>query len=83
MRAWCQAILGRTPPTEDKFTEPHASYLKDKDIDTNTIADAEMRTEYVVLLLRDGRRLVLRADPVARELYWRIKLRNRRSAFGL
>jgi len=52
-------------------------------LDMDDIIDAYIQGSNIHLLLRDGRHLVLPYTPSTRELYWRIKIRNRRRAFGL
>ena len=58
--------------------QPYPSSLNDDDI-----LDAELHWNEIHLILRDGRRLVLPRSPRHMELYWRVKIRNRRRAFGL
>ena len=52
-------------------------------LDLDDILDAHIRRNTVQLLLRDGRRLVLPYTRRTAELYWKIKIRNRRRAVGL
>ncbi len=57
---------------------PSPLNLTDEDI-----LDAELRASRVYIILRDGRRLELPASKQHIELYWRVKIRNRRRAFGI
>ncbi len=47
------------------------------------VDDARISGDHVVLRLRSGRLLRMKLGREALELYWRVKLRNRRRAFGL
>ena len=52
-------------------------------LDLDDILDAQLHRNAVYLLLRDGRRLTLPYTRETVELYWKVKIRNRRRAFGL
>jgi hypothetical protein len=47
------------------------------------VDDARLDGDHVELRLRSGKLVRLRLEPETLELYWAIKLRNRRRAFGL
>jgi hypothetical protein len=53
-------------------------------IDLDEVDDAEIISGLVLLKLRNGETVRLPLEkPEARQLYWQVKLRNRRRAFGL
>jgi len=45
--------------------------------------DARLVGRKIVFTLRSGGQLVLDYSPDVAELYWEVKIRNRRRAFGL
>ncbi len=47
------------------------------------LVDAEIRGDRIYFITSTGKILETRSSPKTRDLYWRIKLRNRRKAFGL
>ena len=53
------------------------------DIPLESINDAWIQRGYIYLQLVNGRILALPADKHATTLYWEVKIRNRRRAFGL
>jgi len=62
---------------------PHTNSLK-TNINLDEIDDAVLLHDKIVIKLRNGSTYTLPATkPEARQIYWSIKLRNRRRAFGL
>ena len=57
---------------------PEAPY-----IDPSEVLDASIQRGKIVFTLRDGTRIVTEKSEHAYKLYWHIKIRNRRTAFGL
>lgn len=47
------------------------------------LVDAEIHGDRIYFITSTGKVLEARSSPRTRDLYWRIKLRNRRRAFGL
>jgi len=52
-------------------------------LDADNILDIVIKSDNVVIFLRDGTRIETRLTHELKKLYWDIKLRNRKSAFGL
>ncbi len=52
-------------------------------INVDHIDDARLENGFIVFSLRDGRRLRIKMCRESLELYWKVKIRNRRRAFGL
>jgi hypothetical protein len=53
-------------------------------ININEVDDAEIISGLVLLKLKNGETIKLPAEkPEARQIYWQVKIRNRRRAFGL
>ncbi len=50
-------------------------------LDLNNILDATLVRGKILFLTKEG--IIELTGKKARELYWRVKLRNRRKAFGL
>ncbi len=55
---------------------PDSSHFED-------LVDAEIRGDRIYFITSTGKVLETSSSPKTRDLYWRIKLRNRRKAFGL
>jgi len=51
--------------------------------DIDNILDMVIKSDSVIIFLRNGARIEARLTHELRKLYWDIKLRNRRRAFGL
>lgn len=69
--------LGFYPaPNDRKNTGLNSIHIDD-------IVDAEMRGDKIYFITTTGDILETRSSPMTRDLYWEIKLRNRRKAFGL
>jgi len=51
-------------------------------LDLDNVIDAKIKNGKIVLITRNGK-VELEDNRRNRELYWSIKLRNRRKAFGL
>ncbi len=52
-------------------------------IDTDEIDDAILKGERILLKYKDGTTLEIDSSEQALQLYWEIKLRNRKKAFGI
>ncbi len=52
-------------------------------LNLDNVLDARLEENVVKLLLADGNAIALPATKENLELYWSIKIRNRRRAFGL
>jgi len=52
-------------------------------LDADNILDIVIKSDNVVIFLRDGTRIETRLTHELKKLYWDIKLRNRKRAFGL
>ena len=70
---------------EDKQRENIASRssIHASNLPLEAISDAWIQRGYVYLQLIDGRILAVPADKHATSIYWEVKIRNRRRAFGL
>ena len=54
------------------------------EINLDEVDDAEITGDLILLKLRNGDTIQLPVEkPEARQLYWQVKIRNRRRAFGL
>ncbi len=63
---------------------PRTQPLKPLDISVEDVDDAQILDNQIILLMKSGEILRLPAEkPEARHLYWQVKIRNRRRAFGL
>ena len=60
-------------------TPPSRGYI----LDEQGIIDIIERTHTYVIIKRDGSVETLPKDQVPRTIFWKIKIRNRRRAFGL
>ncbi len=47
------------------------------------ILDIEEFSDYYVIRTRDGETIIVEKDRLPRSLYWKVKLRNRRTGFGI
>ena len=54
-----------------------------KQLDLSLVEDARLDHDRVVFKLRTGQELTAKLCQETLELYWQVKLRNRRRAFGL
>jgi hypothetical protein len=52
-------------------------------INLNDIIDAELHDDAIYLVTVSGKIIRINITPQTRELYWQIKIRNRRKAFGI
>jgi uncharacterized protein len=52
-------------------------------IDLSEIVDAMIRDRHVIIFLRNGKSIKLQRTSQALKVYWDVKLRNRRRAFGI
>jgi len=52
-------------------------------LDTSNILDMVIKSDTVIIFLRNGTRIETKLTHELRKLYWDVKLRNRRRAFGL
>ncbi|AEM39380.1 hypothetical protein Pyrfu_1523 [Pyrolobus fumarii 1A] len=59
------------------------SSLISKTLNIDDILDVERRGNTLIVYTRDGELLNLPYNSVTASLYWEIKIRNRRRAFGL
>ncbi|NOZ89533.1 MAG: hypothetical protein GXO15_06380 [Crenarchaeota archaeon] len=47
------------------------------------ILDIEELSDHYVIHTRDGEKIIVEKDRLPRSLYWKVKLRNRRTGFGI
>lgn len=52
-------------------------------IDPSDVLDATLHRDKIVFTLRDGTRVIAEKTEYTYKLYWHVKIRNRRVAFGL
>ncbi|BEP17600.1 hypothetical protein PYJP_09520 [Pyrofollis japonicus] len=57
--------------------------LTNMTINLNDIIDAELHDDAIYLVTVSGKIIRINITPQTRELYWQIKIRNRRKAFGI
>ncbi len=63
--------------------QPKSHIFTGFNVTLDYIRDAKIEGDHIKMELADGRILVLPVTREHMELYWSIKLRNRRRAFGL
>jgi len=52
-------------------------------LDINNILDMIIKSNTVIILLKNGTKIETKLTHEIKKLYWDVKLRNRRRAFGL
>ncbi len=65
------------------FYSVHDKKALDETFPLDDIVDAEIHGDKIYFLTTTGKMLEAQLTPRARDLYWKVKLRNRRRAFGL
>ena len=60
-----------------------AQVKPDSHLDPDSIHDIVEHHNKYLIQLKDGREIMVHKEALPRSLYWQIKLRNRRIAFGL
>ncbi len=79
-------MRGSIEPLDKRPLDFYASRereVQDKGFSLDDIVDAEIHGDKIYFLTANGKVFETTLTPVTRDLYWEVKLRNRRRAFGL
>lgn len=68
---------------DDTSSQHHIDAALRSTLDINNILDMVIKSSTVIIFLKNGARIEAKLTHELKKLYWDVKLRNRRKAFGL